>query len=214
MMTSWNGIIFRVTDPLCGEFTGHRWIPHTKASDTELWCFVFYRHLNKRLSKQSRGWWFETPSCSLWLHCIQYFDIDENRRNSRTMKFGLVILTRGGVTHQMNTQRWRHQMDAFSALLALCAGNSPATGEFPSQRPVTRSFGVLFDLGLNKRLSKQSRRWWFETPSCSLLSHCNAIRFIFGGFPVVDRDNHKGPSVEYINHHLEDGQFVEFIRAR
>ena len=47
---------------------------------------------------------------------------------------------------------WRHQMETFSAVLALCAGNSPLTGEFPSQRPVTRSFGVFFDL--NKRLSK------------------------------------------------------------
>ena len=50
---------------------------------------------------------------------------------------------------------WRHEMDTFSALLALCAGNSPVTGEFPSQRPVTRSFDVFFDLRLNKRLSKQ-----------------------------------------------------------
>ena len=41
---------------------------------------------------------------------------------------------------------WRHQMEAFSALLAICAGNSPVTGEFPAQRPVTRSFDVLFDL--------------------------------------------------------------------
>ena len=39
------------------------------------------------------------------------------------------------------------------ALLALCEGNSPVTGEFPSQRPVTRSFDVFFDLRLNKRLS-------------------------------------------------------------
>ena len=39
MMTSSNGNIFRVTGHLCGEFTGHRWIPHTKASDAELWCF-------------------------------------------------------------------------------------------------------------------------------------------------------------------------------
>ena len=38
---------------------------------------------------------------------------------------------------------WRHQMETFSALLALCAGNSPVTGEFPSQRPVTRSFDVF-----------------------------------------------------------------------
>ena len=37
-------------------------------------------------------------------------------------------------------------MEVFSALLALCAGNSPVTGEFPSQRPVTRSFDVFFDL--------------------------------------------------------------------
>ena len=43
-------------------------------------------------------------------------------------------------------------------------GNSPVTGEFPLQRPVTRSFDVLFDLHLNKRLSKQSIRWWFEMP--------------------------------------------------
>ena len=63
---------------------------------------------------------------------------------------------------------WRHKMEAFSALLALCAGNSPVTGEFPSQRPVTGSFDVFFDLCLNKQLSKQSWCWWFETPSPSL----------------------------------------------
>ena len=50
---------------------------------------------------------------------------------------------------------WHHQMETFSALLAICAGNSPVPGEFPTQRPVTRSFDVLFDLCLNKRLSKQ-----------------------------------------------------------
>ena len=61
----------------------------------------------------------------------------------------------------------------FSALLALCAVNSPVTGEFSSQRPETRSFDVFFDLCLNKRLSKQSWGWWFETPSCPLWRHCN-----------------------------------------
>ena len=66
---------------------------------------------------------------------------------------------------------WRHQMETFSALLALCVGNSPVTGEFPSQRPVTRSFGVFFDLRLNKRISKQSWCWWFETPSRWLWRH-------------------------------------------
>ena len=60
-----------------------------------------------------------------------------------------------------------------SALLALCAGNSPVTGEFHAQRPVTRIFGVFFYLPWNKSLSKQSRRRWFETPSLSLWSHRN-----------------------------------------
>ena len=46
----------------------------------------------------------------------------------------------------------------------LCAENSPITGEFPAQRPVTRSFDAFFDLRLNKQLSKQSWGWWFETP--------------------------------------------------
>ena len=68
---------------------------------------------------------------------------------------------------------WRHQMETFSALLAICAGNSAVAGEFPAQRPVTRSFDVFFDLRLNKRLSKQWWGWWFETLSCPLWRHCN-----------------------------------------
>ena len=60
---------FRVTGHLCGEFTGHRWFPRTKASDAELFDVFFDLHPNKRLSKQSWGWWFETPSCPLWRHC-------------------------------------------------------------------------------------------------------------------------------------------------
>ena len=71
---------------------------------------------------------------------------------------------------------WRHQMETFSALLALCEGNTPVTGEFPSQRPVTWSFDVFFDLRLNKRLSKQPRFRWFKTPLRSLWSHCNSIK--------------------------------------
>ena len=59
-------------------------------------------------------------------------------------------------------------METFSALLAICAGNSPVPGEFPAQRPVTRSFDVFFDLRLNKRLSKQSSGWWFQTLSFPL----------------------------------------------
>ena len=71
-------------------------------------------------------------------------------------------------------------METFAALLAICAGNLPATGEFPAQRPVTQSFDVFFDLRLNKRLSKQSRSWWFETPIVTynvfLNMHCLLAR--------------------------------------
>ena len=65
-------------------------------------------------------------------------------------------------------------MEKNSALLAICAGNSPVTGEFPIQRPVTRSFDAFFDLRLNKRLSERSWDWWFETLSYSLWHPCNA----------------------------------------
>ena len=65
------------------------------------------------------------------------------------------------------------------ALLALCAGNSPVTGEFPSETPVTRSSGVFFDLRLNNRLNKQSWGWWFEMLSLPLWRHCNDIHYIY-----------------------------------
>ena len=51
-----------------------------------------------------------------------------------------------------------------SALLAIGAENSPVPGEFPTQRPVTRSFDIFFDLHPNKRLSESL------SPSCSVFS--------------------------------------------
>ena len=80
--------------------------------------------------------------------------------------------------HQSNNNYpwWRHQMETFSALLAICAGNSPISGEFPPQRPVTWSFDVFYDLRLIKRLSKHSRGWWLETLSRPLWRHCNSLR--------------------------------------
>ena len=77
---------------------------------------------------------------------------------------------------------WHNQMEIFSALLALCEENPPFTGGFHShtggfhsQRPVTQSFDVFFDVRLNKRLSKQSTCWWFETAWHSLWRLCNEI---------------------------------------
>ena len=57
---------------------------------------------------------------------------------------------------------WRHQMEIFSPLLAFCVG----------------SFDVFFHLCLNKRLSKQSWGWWFETPLRSLWRHLNVSYFL------------------------------------
>ena len=64
----------------------------------------------------------------------------------------------------MTSSKW----DIFHVTGLLC-------GEFPSQRPVTRSFNVFFYLCLDKLLSKQSRHWWFETPSRPLLRRCNGL---------------------------------------
>ena len=65
MMTSSNGNIFRVTGPLCGEFTGPGEFP-TQRPVTRSFDVLFDLRLNKRLSKQPWGWWFETPARSLW----------------------------------------------------------------------------------------------------------------------------------------------------
>ena len=126
MITSPTGNISRVTGPLYGEFTGHRWVSLTKASDAELWCFL-WSPSEKGLGKQSGRLCFMMTSSN------------------------------GNI---------------FRVTSHLC-GNSPVPGEFPTQRPVTRSFDVYFDLRPNKRLSKQSWGWWFETLSWSLWRHCN-----------------------------------------
>ena len=90
----------------------------------------------------------------------------------------------------------------FSALLATCAGNSPIPGEFPTQRPVTRSFDVYFDLRPNKRLSKQMLGWWFETLSRPLWRHRNedrdmdasGTRVLISILPIQMYDNDNGPN--------------------
>ena len=64
-------------------------------------------------------------------------------------------------------------------------GNSPVTGEFPSQSPAMWSFDVSFDLCLNKQLNKQSWAWWFDTPSRPLWSHCNVpVEFALTWMPL------------------------------
>ena len=105
------------------------------------------------------------------------------------------------MTSSHGSSWWRHQMEIFSALLAICAENSPVPGEFPAQRPVMRSFDVFFDLRPNKRLSKQSWGWWSETPSSSLWRHRNvffrgtAWPFVRGIHRSPVNSPHKGPVI-------------------
>ena len=73
-------------------------------------------------------------------------------------------------------------METFSALLAMC--NSPVSGEFPPQRPVTRSFDIFFDLRLNKRLSKQCVYENWPLLNCINVSHDINI---FGNPMEIDR---------------------------
>ena len=109
---------------------------------------------------------------------------------------------------------WRHQMETFSALLAICAGNSPVPGEFPTQRPVTRRFDVFFDLRLNTRLSKQSWGWW----SRPLWRHLNGEIMPGNGHSVLqvmcpsvtmmrrqDINTHDINYVEYVSPSMRDG---------
>ena len=82
MMTSSNGNIFRVTGPLCGEFTGPVEFP-TQRPVTRSFDVFFDLRLNKRLSKQPWGWWFETPSWSLWRQCnARYWLLSNHCQNN------------------------------------------------------------------------------------------------------------------------------------
>ena len=101
--------------------------------------------------------------------------------------FSFSIVSRD-LGHFASFARWCHQMETFSALLALCAGNSPVTGEFPSQRPVTRSFDVFLICAWTNGWDKQSRRWWFETPSWSLWRHCNVINRMLCELVDIERN--------------------------
>ena len=99
---------------------------------------------------------------------------------------------------------WRHQMETFSALLAICAGNSPVTGEFLTQRPATRSFDVFFDLDLNERLSEQPWGLWFETPSRPLWRHGN-------GLVAVQTQSPNPLQINTLQQQNENNSFVLFI---
>ena len=106
---------------------------------------------------------------------LWYEGVCQNRVRTSTyiLQYLWDVITYLSLWYLLLAPWWRHQMEIFSALLAICAGNSPVPGEFPTQRPVTRSFDVFFDRRLNKRWNKQSWGWWLGTLSCPLWRHRN-----------------------------------------
>ena len=100
MMTSSNGNIFRVTGPLCGEFTGPGEFPTQRPV---IFDVFFDLRLNKRLSKQLWGWWFETLSRPLCRHR------NDNQINTDTSK--IRILDPWPVTRKNVSIWWRHHVN-------------------------------------------------------------------------------------------------------
>ena len=142
-----------------------------------------------------------------WVNNREAGDLRHHRAHFdvKVMDFEYMRLWIGSTQFQRTSARpfpdswWRHQMETFSALLVLCAGNWSVTGEFPSQRPVARSYGVFFNLRLNKRLSKHSYGWWFETQSCSLWRHYNGYWFFF----IKCKDHSKHAQVKYGSKYIQ-----------
>ena len=87
---------------------------------------------------------------------------------------------------------WRHQMETFSALQALCAGNSPVTSEFPAQRPVTRSFNVFFDLRL-------INGWVNNREAGDLRRHRGHYDVIVMNLTITDSNNGRCQAISWIS---------------
>ena len=113
----------------------YRWPVDSPHKETATWSLMFCLMLDC-LNKQSSCQWFTTPWCPLWRHCS-------------VISFHGYVFIYPFSSELHPWAWWRHQMETFSALLAICAGNSLVTGEFPAQRPVTRSFDFFYDLCLN-----------------------------------------------------------------
>ena len=156
MMTSSKENIFHVTGPLSGEFTSQRWIPLTKSSDAELWCFLWSAP-EQRMSNQSRRRWIETPSRSSWRQC----DADAYIRHPASTCFHIIhSISRATCLHRTH-DRHPHYNDVIMGVMAfhitdvsivystVCSGteNTKAPrhwslwGEFTGHRWIPRTRG-------------------------------------------------------------------------
>ena len=178
MMTSSNGNIFRVTGHLCGEFTGPRWIPCTKASDAELYVFFDLR-LNKRLSKQWWGWWFETLSHPLWRHRIDF-----GKAACVTVTLGATITCGSMKLQKLHiTRQWRGNNGTWHILLSHYQHNH-ADVHFSHTAPntnhlkqYTHGFGVVMHRPVLQISFLLSSCWLEQTYGCLQCRYSNPERY-------------------------------------
>ena len=115
------------------------------------------------------------------------------------------------ITHFMMTSS---NGNIFRVTGPLC-GEFTGPGEFPPQRPVTRSFDVFFDLRLNKRLSKQPWGWWFETHPWTLWRHCNDLKICYSwstlNFRYIGQGSHNKYALLFTTSQCNPTQHQLFI---
>ena len=161
----WN--IFRVTGHLCGEFTGDRSVCSGADIKKHQFCVTGLCDGNSPVTgefpahrasdaENASIWWRHHGTISLcidsYMTAITRHQACVSLRRTAWKLWDSFRCIHGFVTDLVPW--WRHQLEPFSSLLAICVGNSPVTGEFHAQRPVTESFDDFFDKRLNKRLSK------------------------------------------------------------
>ena len=168
MMTFSNGNIFRVSGPSCGEFIGHRWIPLTKATDAGLKFSLISAWTNGWVNNEDAG------------------DSRHHRAHYDVTIMSCPFIIAGNMYMGCCFISTFHMMTSSNGNIFRVNGHLCGVPvEFTAQRPVTQSFDIFLDLRLNKRLSKQSWYWWFETP---LWRHCNETWLrcsLWGGWDII-----------------------------
>ena len=172
MMTSSNGNIFRVTGPLCWEFTGPGEFP-TQRPVTRSFDVFFDLLPKKRLSKQSWGWWCETLSHpsrrhrnDTWTNEVMMSFWKDGRTHETTTPVGVMW---GINEHHEDVIKWKH----FPRYWPFVQGIHRSPASSPHKGQWHGALVFFFGLRLIKRLSKQSRGLWFGTLSHPLWRHCN-----------------------------------------
>ena len=166
-MSSSNGNIFRVTGHLCGEFPGQRLV-------TRRFDVFFDLRPNKRLSKQSWGWWSETPSSSLWRHR------NERPSTGSPIHEKTIFISRRAPNLQYKANRWTYLPNA-GWVLHSPAGCSVA--DFGSRATLVWSSGLLHCRNITMKATQQAHRLFHTPPRATpIRNHCVSTNYskIFG----------------------------------